>query len=196
MAYLEVKKELDGRKQRTNSSRQKIVEAMLELIREGALEPKAEQVAVKAGVGLRTVFRRFNEMELLFRELSVEIQRIFMPELEKPIEGIIWQEKVLDLLERKVSIYQMIVPYRVAAKFHKHTSEFIRQDIAYWNKLEKKVLKDILPINEATDLTIFNAINGCMSFDYWLTLTTAQGLTSEEATDTIKVTVKTLIADL
>jgi hypothetical protein len=29
MAYLEVKKELDGRKQRTNSSRQKIVEAML-----------------------------------------------------------------------------------------------------------------------------------------------------------------------
>jgi AcrR family transcriptional regulator len=196
MPYLESEQELDGRKQRTNNSRQKIVEAMLQLIREGSLEPSADKVAARAGVGLRTVFRRFNEMELLFRELSVEIQRIFMPEFKKPIKGATWQEKTLDLLDRKVSIYQMIAPYRVAAKFHKHTSEFIRQDVAYWNSLEKKVLEDILPITETTDITIFNAINGCRSFDYWLTLTSAQGLTSEQASDTIKATVTRLMADL
>jgi AcrR family transcriptional regulator len=186
---------LDGRKERVNSSRKKIVEAMLELIREGVLAPSAEQVAYRAKVGLRTVFRRFNELELLYRELSVEIQRIFRPKLEAPIEGKHWQERLIHVLERKLDIYNLTFPYRVAARFHMHSSEFIRNDIARWNSLETQILESILPINKKDDYLLFNAVNVCMSFDYWLILKTDHALTDKDAADTIKVCILQLLKE-
>ena len=46
---------------------------MLELVREGRIAPTAEEVAQRASVGLRTVFRRFKDMESLYAEMSVAI---------------------------------------------------------------------------------------------------------------------------
>ena len=44
----------DGRLQRSERSREAIVQALLSLVREGAPRPTAERVAEKAGVGIRT----------------------------------------------------------------------------------------------------------------------------------------------
>ncbi|HAY44774.1 MAG TPA: transcriptional regulator, partial [Gammaproteobacteria bacterium] len=52
----------DGRHQRSRDSKRKIVTAMLELVRAGIIAPTAEEVAARANVGLRTVFRRFKDM--------------------------------------------------------------------------------------------------------------------------------------
>ncbi|MBP6689360.1 MAG: hypothetical protein KA153_05180, partial [Hyphomonadaceae bacterium] len=49
--------EVDGRRQRSDASRRKIAQAMLELLREGEPDPSADLVAERAGVGRRTVFR-------------------------------------------------------------------------------------------------------------------------------------------
>ena len=62
--------EEDGRRQRSSRSRERIVHAMIELIRAGEMSPAAARVAEKANVGLRTVFRHFEEMETLTREIS------------------------------------------------------------------------------------------------------------------------------
>jgi len=62
--------ETDGRRRRSADSRARIVAAMLELTRESALVPGAEQVALRAGVGLRTVFRHFQDMDSLYSEIA------------------------------------------------------------------------------------------------------------------------------
>jgi AcrR family transcriptional regulator len=49
--------------QRGARNRAAIVAALLELVGEGELEPTAEQVAERACVGTRTVFRHFADME-------------------------------------------------------------------------------------------------------------------------------------
>ena len=59
----------DGRRARGHVSRSRIVAAMIELVREGCVAPTAEQVALRADVGLRTVFRHFDDMESLYREI-------------------------------------------------------------------------------------------------------------------------------
>jgi AcrR family transcriptional regulator len=61
---------IDGRRSRAASSRRRIVAALMELIREGAIQPTAEAVAARADVGLRTVFRHFADMETLYREIA------------------------------------------------------------------------------------------------------------------------------
>ncbi|MDH4042395.1 MAG: TetR/AcrR family transcriptional regulator, partial [Gammaproteobacteria bacterium] len=56
----------DGRLLRTERSRQLIIDALHDLINEGVLQPTAQTVAERAGVGIRTVFRHFADMETLF----------------------------------------------------------------------------------------------------------------------------------
>ncbi len=56
----------DGRRQRSERSRQAITEALMGLIAEGVLVPTAQQVSERAGVGIRSVFRHFSDMESLF----------------------------------------------------------------------------------------------------------------------------------
>ena len=47
---------LDGRVRRGARNRQTIVDALLDLVGSGILRPTAQQVADRAGVGIRTVF--------------------------------------------------------------------------------------------------------------------------------------------
>jgi AcrR family transcriptional regulator len=69
----------DGRRKRGDQSRRQIVDAMIDLVRSGEMSPSAAQVAERAGVGLRTVFRHFDEMEVLYREMAEVIRARIMP---------------------------------------------------------------------------------------------------------------------
>lgn len=71
---MSVTKIADGRRKRGDQSRRQIVDAMIELVRSGEMSPSAAQVAERAGVGLRTVFRHFDEMEILYREMAEVIR--------------------------------------------------------------------------------------------------------------------------
>ncbi len=98
---LEDKPETDGRKIRANNSRQKIVDAMLSLVRDGDIAPSAENVASTANVGLRTVFRRFTDMEVLYREMIIEVQKKYIPKAFSPFSSRQWQQQLLELMDRK-----------------------------------------------------------------------------------------------
>jgi AcrR family transcriptional regulator len=59
-----VKTELvDGRRARSERSKQAIIEASLALMEEGNLIPTAQQISNRAGVGMRSFFRHFEDME-------------------------------------------------------------------------------------------------------------------------------------
>ena len=70
---------IDGRIRRGTENRKRIQLAFLELLRDGVHSPTAEQVAEKAGVGLRSVFRHFDDMEGLYREIGEAIGRMGVP---------------------------------------------------------------------------------------------------------------------
>lgn len=65
---------VDGRIRRSERSRQAILDAMLVLINDGNLVPTAQQVSECAGVGIRTVFRQFSDMESLFAALDMQMR--------------------------------------------------------------------------------------------------------------------------
>ena len=89
----------DGRRLRSVTSQNIIVDAMMILIQRGILEPTAQQVADEAGIGIRTVFRQVQDKENLFSKMDekvrTDLQEIFdraahpKGNLEKRIEGLI-----------------------------------------------------------------------------------------------------------
>ena len=64
----------DGRRLRSERSRRAIIEAALALQEEGVLVPTAQQVSDKAGVGIRSVFRHFEDMESLYASADEQIR--------------------------------------------------------------------------------------------------------------------------
>src|SRR5687768_11876679 len=56
---------LDGRKARSQRSREAVVQAVLAFVREGKPRPSATQIARRAKVSRRVVFNQFKDMERL-----------------------------------------------------------------------------------------------------------------------------------
>ncbi|WP_421998437.1 TetR/AcrR family transcriptional regulator [Reyranella sp.] len=55
----------DGRRRRSERTRQTIIEAFLSLLRERADIPTAAQIASRAGISTRSVFERFDDLQTL-----------------------------------------------------------------------------------------------------------------------------------
>lgn len=173
--------ETDGRKRRTNDSRQKIVDAFLLLVKEGNITPSAEEIAKTANVGLRTVFRRFNEMELLYRELIIEVQAKYLPLFLKPFATTHWRDQLNEMVDRKAQAYETVMPFRIAAKTLMHQSPFIKQNIERWTLTQSKFLESVLPFNKSDDLLLFKTIEVALDFDTWIQLRTTQKLSAKKS---------------
>ena len=116
----------DGRLRRSERSREVIVEAMVELVGEGVLEPTAEQVAERAEVGLRSVFRHFSDMEGLYAAMDTRLEARVIPLLDaEPRTGPL-AERVGRLVAQRAEVFEAIAPYKRAEILKRWRSEFLR----------------------------------------------------------------------
>ena len=109
----------DGRRRRAADSRARIVQAMLEMVHAGDISPAAEEVAARAEVGLRTVFRHFRDMESLYREMAAVIEAELQSILDEPLRGRDWRARVREMLARRAAVYETIAPFKRAADVHR-----------------------------------------------------------------------------
>ncbi len=175
----------DGRVQRSERSRQLIIDAMLELVNEGVLVPTAQQVADRASVAIRTVFRHFSEMELLFNEMDVYMR----PMLDALFAGGdrtgTLEERVLQAVERHADAYEQIAP--VVRSTHSQAWRWptlLRNYVRNQRRLRKD-LDGWLPELKNLPTETREAIDGITSFEFWERLHIIQGL-QRDAVVTLK----------
>jgi len=174
------KPKTDGRKLRTNDSRKKIVDAFLKLIVDGNVAPSGEEVATAANVSLSTVFRRFPEMELLYREVAVAVQTQYVPKFLIPFESEDWRGQLAEMVERRAGAFEVIMPYRIAGKVLMHRSQFLADNQERWALMQRSQLELVLPFSDTQQPKMFAAIESTMSFDHWIQLRKAQNLTPQQ----------------
>ena len=185
---------IDGRRQRTVDSRASIVSAMLNLTAEGHITVGAEEVARRAGVGLRTVFRHFNDMDSLYREMSLVVEAQLRAEILDEPPPAEWPARLFDLIDRRVAVYERITPYRRAEAAHRHRSPALRKDIARLTTAFRHSLTSALPLALADDPVLFEALDMLLSFDAWDRLRRDQGLDIVHARQVLEAVATKLIA--
>jgi AcrR family transcriptional regulator len=185
-------KKLDGRRMRRQKNRRLIVKAMLELVRGGVISPSAEEVAARAGVGLRTVFRHFDDMDSLYREMAEAMRQEVLPIVEMPFRSSNWRERVAELVERRARIFETLMPFKNAADVHRHRSPFLRRDYAELRAIERTNLKAALPESIRNDRTRFEALDLILSFDIWQRLRQEQKLSVAQARKTVELAARAL----
>ncbi|MDO8290271.1 MAG: TetR/AcrR family transcriptional regulator [Parvibaculum sp.] len=181
MTALEKAEATDGRRVRGAENRRKIVEAMLALIGEGAIAPGAEMVAARAEVGLRTVFRHFDDMESLYREISARMNEELMPIAAAPLPEGDGRARLNELAARRARVFERMMPFKIAADVHKHRSRFLTEEQAGMAAFMRASLIEALGPELARDKQRLEALDMLLSFDVWRRLRVDQNLTVAQA---------------
>ena len=115
----------DGRRQRSQASRAKIIRALMELIESGDPAPSAARVAKRAGVGLRSVFRHFDDMDSLYAEIDNILNNQWGPVLAKAYQSEDWREQLVELVERRAKVNEAIYPHRIITSLARFRSTVV-----------------------------------------------------------------------
>ncbi len=154
---------------------------MLELIGAGEVAPSAEAVAARAGLGLRTVFRHFENMESLYQELNGVMTAELRPIAEEPFKSGDWRDKLAEVVERRARIFERMMPFKIAADVHRHRSPFLAAQGAQLVLAQRAVLVEIVPAQKRADQDFFEALDLLLSFDTWRRLRKEQNLSVPRA---------------
>ena len=172
--------ETDGRRRRGLDSRDRLVEAMLELLREGEVAPGAERVAARAEVGLRTVFRHFRDMDSLYAEISRTIEGELADLVARPLVSGNEAGRLVELASMRAEAYERIFPFKHASTAHRHRSDFLARDHARMvTNLRQSLARDLPAV--CADPGRMEALDLVLSFEAWSRLRREQGLPRDEA---------------
>lgn len=181
----------DGRRERSRSSRSKIVSAMLDLVAKGDVAPSAARVADVAGVGLRSVFCHFDDMDELYREMGDVIEARVMPIILQSPSGASWKEKLFDIADKRATLFETILPYRISASLKRFQSPYLMQDYRRMLRFECETIEAHLPATVKADVVGARGVNVILSFQTWRLLRHDQLLPVEDA----KAVVRRLLGD-
>ncbi|MBL8536626.1 MAG: TetR family transcriptional regulator [Hyphomonadaceae bacterium] len=167
---------------------------MLELARAGAAHPSADEVAERAGVGRRTVFRLFNDMEGLYREMHALMVRRLQPMLLAPFEGANWRAQLDELIERRARVFEEMLPIKSAADGHRGRSPFLQKEHAKLTRFQREALVAVLPPAVRNESATLEALDLALSFESWRRLRHEQRLSRKAAVAALQRIVAALLS--
>ena len=191
---LNIVRSSDGRRQRSERSQTAIIEAALALMEEGTLVPTAQQIADRAGVGIRSFFRHFADMDSLF----LAADEMLLDSYEALFQVADRDGSLSNRISRAVELYgnafdnlmQMILCTKALLwRFPK-----LKENYAWHQKRLRKELELWLP--EVADLPRDRreAVHAVASFEVWHRLREHQGLSYGASADIVTGMVMDLVS--
>jgi AcrR family transcriptional regulator len=187
----------DGRVLRSEHSRELIAGALFELVGEGHPEPTAQQVAERAGVAIRTVFRLFSDMEALYATLDARLLAEVMPMLrDAPPEGAELSERATALVADRAALFERVAPYKRASNLKRGRSPFLaEQHRTLVRQLRARLLRWLPELRDAP-ADLVEALDQVTSFEAWDRLRSDQRLGRPRARAAMERAVKALVNEL
>ncbi|GHD25384.1 transcriptional regulator [Halioglobus pacificus] len=177
--------QVDGRRLRSERSRTAIIEAGLTLQREGTIVPTAQQIADRAGVGIRSFFRHFEDMEAMF----VAVDEYARADYEALFAGGDREgslaERIRHAVERHADAYQDLRAIILGTHAQMWRYAVLRENYARNCRLLRKDLDDWLPELRALPKSKREAVDAIASFEMWHRLREFQNLPRNAAIDII-----------
>lgn len=188
-------KEVDGRRARSERSKQAIIDASMALMEEGNLIPTAQQISDRAGVGIRSFFRHFEDMETLFatieRQNRDSTEALF---LGGDRDGTL-EERILHAVERRAQGYEVETNTVLSTSAQLWRSETLRKNYARYQRGLRKDLDDWLPELKQLSRSRREAVDAIASFEMWHRLRYHQRLGKAAAIDVIVGLLNSLVEE-
>ena len=189
----------DGRRERAVKHRDAVVRALLELIRERGEVPSSVEVAKRASVSKRTVFRLFEDMDSLHhaavQHQRAEVLRRFPPPMSQ--EGSI-EERITALVTHRSLVYEHIMPLRKVAESLKPVSSAVAETLAddrdgFRAHVELLFASDLRGLDAADADDCLHAVELMTSWHAWRALREDQGCSEGAATRVLEAGLRRLL---
>lgn len=188
----------DGRRLRTDKSRQRVLDAVMSLMESTGEVPTAQQIADESAMSTRSVFRLFGDMQDLYSEAVrsrlVDLRgRYVAPSVELPLG-----ERLAELVATRVSVHEEISPIRrVVAPKTRNPGELQEAFKSGMEWLRSQVAATFAPElaarAEHDRETVLNALDAVLSWEYWDRLRSVQELEFAAAREVVARTVSSLV---
>ncbi|MCP5041030.1 MAG: TetR/AcrR family transcriptional regulator [bacterium] len=162
----------DGRHARSLRTRAIVAEAMLDCFEDGLLRPSAKEVAERAGVSTRAVFRHFDNMESLREEAAeIQIERVMSQLPPITTEGT-REERIEALVAHTTRGYELAAPVRRAALLSEPFSDVIAERHAWMRsqvrrQVRRVFARELSTLPEAERRDRIASLRALLSFSYW-----------------------------
>jgi len=193
-------RETDGRRLRRALNREAVVDALLDLYGEGNLRPSTDEIAERAGISPRSLFRYFEDADDLAGEaVSRQLGRA-MPLLPLAVgPDAPFDARVEALVDQRLRLFSSVGQAahvsRLRAPFQPRLAESLREG--------RRFLRGQVRTLFATELTsrtddeaeaALASVDVLASFESYQLLTGDQGLTEDEVRSVLVVTLTALLA--
>jgi len=186
---------VDGRRLRSERSRQAIVDAALALQEEGILVPTAQQISDRAGVGIRSFFRHFEDMGTLFQAADDCIRDSYEALFLGGDRDGTLEERIEHAVERHADAYESVTNIVLGTRAQLWRYEILRKNYARNQRGLRKDLDDWLPELKSLPRAEREAVDAIASFETWNRLRETQGLSKKSTIAIVVKLLKSLIRD-
>jgi TetR/AcrR family transcriptional regulator, regulator of autoinduction and epiphytic fitness len=189
---------IDGRHLRSARSRGLVVEAILALMREGDMRPSAHDVARRAGVSERTVFRHFADLEQLFDAAAEHQSQRIAPLLAPPPVDGPRRRRIDELVRRRARLYEEVSPVRRAAVRQAPFYEGVRTRLEQLHAVLRQQLcatlaAELDSVGARQRRELLEALDAATSWPAWEVMRTDQQLSPARTTRAMELTVRSLL---
>jgi AcrR family transcriptional regulator len=122
---------VDGRRLRRQQNREAVIDALLASFREGNYQPSSNEIAERAGLSPRSLFRYFDDIDDLHRAATTRELRRARPLLEIGVEpDAPTGAKIRALVASRVRLYDQTVSSATAVRIAAHRYPVLATELA------------------------------------------------------------------
>lgn len=186
---------VDGRRLRTERSRIAILDAAIALMEEGVLVPTAQQISERAGLGIRSFFRHFDDMETLFDAVDVQIRASYEALFLGGDRNGTLVERIEHAVARYADAYEHVENVVLSTQAQLWRSQVLRTNYARNLRGLRKDLDAWLPELKSLPRYKREGVYAIASFEMWHRLRAHQGLSRKVSMDIVAGLLKSLILE-
>ena len=172
----------DGRRLRSERSRKSMIDAALELIEEGNFAPTAKQISARAGVGIRSFFRQFEDMDQFFAAVDEHTVGSFWESFlhEGDREGEL-PERIDSILATYAKAFEEHRSLLLATKSLRWSSRVLKANYERYQQISRANKERWLPEISQLASDERELADAYLSFEMWHRLRDIQGLSCSAA---------------
>ena len=172
----------DGRRLRSERSRQAMINAALILIEEGNFAPTAKQISARAGVGIRSFFRQFEDMDQFFAAVDEHTVGSFWESFlhEGDREGAL-TERLDSIVATYAKAFEEHRSLLLATKSLRWSSRVLKENYERYQQISRANKERWLPEISQLPSDERELADAYLSFEMWHRLRDIQGLSCSAA---------------
>ena len=172
----------DGRRLRSERSRQAMINAALILIEEGNFAPTAKQISARAGVGIRSFFRQFEDMDQFFAAVDEHTVGSFWESFlhEGDREGAL-TERLDSIVATYAKAFEEHRSLLLATKSLRWSSRVLKENYERYQQISRANKERWLPEICQLPSDKRELADAYLSFEMWHRLRDIQGLSCSAA---------------